>query len=176
MFLNNSKTTESTGGGTPSTPRTSEEGGKTASGVPSIISADLKIIGDLKSSGDLQVDGTVEGDINSRLLIVGPGARIEGSISAETVRISGTVQGEVKAKSVTMDKTAKVIGDVVHGNLTMEAGAFLEGGVRRLESAAANVAPLRPAGTTSGTHGTPGASGGATSETKYGDSQRSSVL
>ncbi len=37
-------------------------------GVPSIISPDLKIIGDLKSSGDIQIDGRIEGDIHSRRL------------------------------------------------------------------------------------------------------------
>lgn len=166
MFLNTSKTT---GGGTSSIPHGGEGSGKAAGGAPSIVSADLKIVGDLKSSGDIQVDGTVEGDIDSRLLIVGPGARIEGSISAETVRISGTVHGEVKAKSVTLDKTAKVTGDIIHGNLTMEAGAYLEGGVRRLESAPGNVAPLRPANAA-------GAGNGSDSANKYGDSQRSSVL
>lgn len=164
MFLKDSKTTSTaptaTGGAEPK---------KSSSGVPSIISSDLKIVGDLKSSGDIQIDGTVEGDINSRLLIVGTGARIEGSISAETVRVSGAVHGEVKAKSVTLDKTAKVVGDVVHENLTMEAGAFLEGGVRRLESGAAkaSISPLRPAAT--GTSGQ-GANGG------YDESARDSAL
>jgi cytoskeletal protein CcmA (bactofilin family) len=167
--MNTSKTTDASSSGTSSTSQAAEPAKKGGpSGVPSIISADLKIVGDLKCSGDVQVDGTVEGDINSRLLIVGSNARIEGSISAETVRISGTVQGEVKAKSVTLDKTAKVTGDVVHENLTMEAGAFLEGGVRRLQAGTANVAPLRPAGAPS--------TGGSESQPRYGDSQRSSVL
>ncbi len=40
-------------------------------GIPSIISPDLKIVGDLKSHGDIQIDCTIEGDINSRLLTVG---------------------------------------------------------------------------------------------------------
>ncbi len=33
------------------------------SDVPSIISADMKVVGNLHSSGDIQIDGTVEGDI-----------------------------------------------------------------------------------------------------------------
>jgi len=116
-------------------------------GVPSIISADLKIVGDLKSSGDIQVDGTVEGDIDSRLLTIGEGATVKGSVTAETVRISGTIVGQVKASAVTLAKTAKVTGDITHGTLTMEAGAFLEGGVRRLEAdtygTGAKVSPFR---------------------------------
>src|SRR3546814_1266085 len=46
-------------------------------GVPSIISADLRITGNLKSDGDIQVDGHVEGDIDSATLTVGEGARSE---------------------------------------------------------------------------------------------------
>ena len=145
MFLKDQKSTESAP--TASAPSAAGSAPKqSGSGVPSIISQDLKIVGDLKCDGDIQVDGTVEGDIDSRLLIVGAGARIEGSIKVETVRVSGAVHGQIKAKSVTLDKTAKVVGDVIHESLTMEAGAFLEGGVRRVEKSdpVASVSPLRP--------------------------------
>ncbi len=150
MFGKDSKTTSTAS--TPSAPKASTAPAKAGSNIPSIISADLKIIGDLKCSGDIQIDGAVEGDIDSRLLIVGTGARIEGSITAETVRVSGTVHGQIKAKTVAMDKTAKVVGDVVHENLTMEAGAFLEGGVRRIEKPdpSASISPLRPTATSNG--------------------------
>lgn len=123
------------------------ESRSTHGGVPSIISADLKIVGDLKSGGDIQIDGIVEGDIDSRMLTVGEGATVKGSIVAETVRVSGNIVGQVKATAVTLAKTAKVTGDITHETLTMEAGAFLEGGVRRLEAGAfganAKVSPFR---------------------------------
>ena len=120
-----------------------------ASGVPSIISPDLKIVGDLKSNGDIQIDGTIVGDINSRLLTVGEQAVVEGCIVADTVRISGTVKGQIKARMVHLDKDARVTGDLTHETLTMEAGALLEGQVRRMEpsstATAAKISPLRPA-------------------------------
>jgi cytoskeletal protein CcmA (bactofilin family) len=106
-----------------------------ASGVPSIISPDLKIIGDLKSTGDVQVDGTVEGDIGSRTLTIGKGGIVQGVIIAETVRIYGSVNGQVNADTVVLANTAKVDGDIAHQSLTMEAGAFVEGHVRRLKAA-----------------------------------------
>src|SRR3546814_15470114 len=62
-------------------------------GVPSIISADLRITGNLKSDGDIQVDGHVEGDIASATLTVGAGAHVTGHISYERVRGCGTVDG-----------------------------------------------------------------------------------
>ena len=125
------------------------EGRAAQMGVPSIISADLKIVGDLKSNGDIQIDGTVEGDIDSRMLTIGEGATVKGAVVAETVRISGNIVGQVKATTVSLTKTAKVTGDVTHETLTMEAGAFLEGGVHRLQGGAigggAKVSPFRTA-------------------------------
>ena len=154
MFTKDSKSsatpaTSATANGGDNGPAGFNGGGTKASGVPSIISPDLKIIGDLKSGGDIQIDGTVDGDINSRLLTIGEQAVVEGCIVADTVRISGTVKGQIKARIVHLDKLARVIGDVTHETLTMEAGASLEGQVKRLEPArtatAAKVAPMRPA-------------------------------
>ena len=105
------------------------------SGVPSIISADLKITGNLRSDGDIQVDGFVEGDIDSSTLTVGEGAQVKGHISCDAVRICGTIDGAVKAKSVVMAKSARVIGDIIHDSLAIEAGAFIEGNIKRLEGA-----------------------------------------
>ncbi|MFQ5773327.1 MAG: polymer-forming cytoskeletal protein [Kiloniellaceae bacterium] len=101
--------------------------------TPSIISGDLKIVGDLKSSGDLQIDGTVEGDIASRQLTVGEGAMVQGAIVAESVRIYGTVCGEIEADSVLLAKTARIEGNIAHRDISMEAGASVNGRLSRLE-------------------------------------------
>ena len=106
------------------------------SSVPSIISADLRITGDLVCSGDVQVDGWVEGDIQSRNIVVGEGATVHGALQAETVRICGLVKGQVKADSVVLEKTARVTGDVLHKSLAIEQGASLEGMCKRLEAPA----------------------------------------
>jgi cytoskeletal protein CcmA (bactofilin family) len=106
------------------------------SSVPSIISADLRISGDLVCSGDVQVDGWVDGDIQSRNIVIGEGATVHGSLQAETVRICGVVKGEIRADSVVLEKSAKVTGDVLHKSLAIEQGAFLEGMCKRLEAPA----------------------------------------
>jgi cytoskeletal protein CcmA (bactofilin family) len=100
--------------------------------VPSIISASLRIVGNLVSDGDVQVDGTIEGDVTSRSLTVSENASITGQVEAETVRIHGTIRGQIKATNVAMGQTAKVVGDVVHANLVIESGAFIEGHCKRL--------------------------------------------
>ena len=106
---------------------------------PSIISADLKIVGDLSCEGEIQVDGSIDGDIRTQSLLVGETAQIKGEIVAETVNIHGNVNGQIKSRYVNLAKTAHVVGDILHENLTIETGAFLEGHCNRMvEKSAAN--------------------------------------
>ena len=115
---------------------------------PSIISAELTLTGNLASTGEIHIDGKVDGDITSYALTVGEKGVVTGSITADSIRICGVTKGEIKGKNVVLTKTAEVNGDVVHETLTIEAGAFLDGNVRRAESAAANtsskVSVLKP--------------------------------
>jgi len=103
-------------------------------GIPSIISADLRITGDLVCSGDVQIDGWVEGDIQSRNITIGEGATVQGGLQAESVRICGLVNGEVRADMVVLEKTARVTGDILHKSLAIEQGAYLEGMCRRTDT------------------------------------------
>lgn len=103
--------------------------------VPSIISADLKIVGDLQSAGEVQVDGEISGDINAKVLLVGESATIKGEILADTVRVHGHVNGQIKAKFVNLAKSAHVIGDILHENLSIQEGAFLEGHITHMSEA-----------------------------------------
>src|SRR5262249_31740714 len=98
MFSKGNKSTQTTNGAD----TTARPGLK--SSVPSIISADLRINGDLICSGDVQVDGWVEGDIQSRNIVIGEGATVQGGLQAETVRVCGVVNGQIKADSVVLEK------------------------------------------------------------------------
>ncbi|WP_119304043.1 bactofilin family protein [Dongia deserti] len=113
---------------------TSDSARSAKTSVPSIISSDLRINGDLVCSGDVQVDGWVEGDIQSRNIVIGEAATVHGALQAETVRICGLVKGAIKADSVVLEKTAKVTGDILHKTLTIEEGAQLEGMCKRLDA------------------------------------------
>ncbi len=104
-----------------------------AGAAPSIISADLQIVGDLTSTGDLQVDGAVQGDIRSIALTIGESAQVRGGVMAESVRVCGSVIGQIEARRVELTKTARVTGDILHELLAIESGAYLEGNCRRLD-------------------------------------------
>lgn len=100
--------------------------------VPSIISSDLTITGDLVSGGEIQIDGTVEGDISCKALIIGVQGTVTGEIEAESVRLHGQVNGQLRAKTVYLAATARMVGDITHESLAIEPGAFMEGHCRRM--------------------------------------------
>ena len=100
---------------------------------PSIISANLRIIGDLNTDGDVQIDGIVDGDVRGRLLTIGTKAVINGSIAADTVKIAGAVNGEVTARVVQLSGTAHVVGNINHQSLLIHAGAYVQGLCRHIE-------------------------------------------
>mgnify|MGYP001168932271 CR=1 FL=1 len=100
----------------------------------SIISANLRISGNVVTDGVIQLDGIVDGDVVCDDLTLGESAVINGSIQGSSVRISGTVNGEIAARSVEITRTAKVTGDISHTSLMIEAGAFVQGLCRYVET------------------------------------------
>jgi cytoskeletal protein CcmA (bactofilin family) len=101
--------------------------------VPSIVGPDMTIRGDLHSDGDLHVEGTVQGDIRVKHLVVGKDAVVRGDVEAQTVRIAGSVAGALRAREVILTATARMQGDVFHEIMSIEPGAMLEGHCRRLD-------------------------------------------
>ncbi len=98
---------------------------------PSVLSADLTIVGNLRTTGDIQVEGVVEGDIRAHLLTVGESATIKGEIVADDIVVNGRVIGRVRGLKVRLTSTARVEGDIIHKTIAIESGAHFEGSVQR---------------------------------------------
>ncbi len=113
--------------------------------APSIISANLHVVGDLNTDGEIQVDGSVNGDVSVRALTIGANAVINGEVEAENVIVRGTVNGRIKAQTVELAKSAKVNGDIWHESLAVEAGAFLDGHCKRIGESASSTEADQPA-------------------------------
>lgn len=105
-------------------------------GMPSIVSVGLKVIGNMVSDGDIQIEGTVEGDVKSRMLTIGESGIVNGSVIADEVAISGTVSGHIKARSISLTRSARVTGDLIHETVSVEAGAQVEGKFKRMATGA----------------------------------------
>ncbi|SLN49222.1 bactofilin family protein [Oceanibacterium hippocampi] len=108
----------------------------TSNAPPSIISANLKVLGNLETDGELHVDGEVDGDIAARKLTIGQTACVRGEVRADDVTIHGEVRGCVRAGRVALTKTARITGDIHHESLAIEAGATLDGHCRNSQKAA----------------------------------------
>jgi len=96
-------------------------------GPPSIIAADLHIVGNIVGDGELHVDGRVNGNIRCESLTIGETGQVEGKITTTTLRLLGTITGTVRARTVSLMKTARLIGDVAQEKIEVEAGAHVDG-------------------------------------------------
>lgn len=102
--------------------------------MKSVLSADMEIAGDVRSQGEIEVNGVVDGDITCQALTIGKEAKIHGTVIAESVQVMGTLDGHIRAETVSLLGSAHVTGEILHGSLSVEAGAFIEGSAKRIGS------------------------------------------
>lgn len=100
--------------------------------VTSVLGQGVIWRGNLTGSGGVRIEGSFEGEIALRgLLVVGQKGRVTcPHLRANTVIIAGAVQGNVTAEKVEIRSTGRVWGDVVTAAFATEEGAFLRGQIR----------------------------------------------
>lgn len=111
---------------------------------PSIISADVKMVGSITSQGDLDINGQVEGDVRASALTIGETGAVKGEVVAESVIVRGTVEGRIRGRKVQLCTGAKVRGDIFHASLAIEPNAIFEGAVKHAQDPMADQ-PAQPA-------------------------------
>jgi cytoskeletal protein CcmA (bactofilin family) len=105
-------------------------------GALSFIGGEVVINGNVSGQGDLHLDGTVEGDVGCKTLILGGTGRIKGNINAERATIAGAVEGTVSATTLTVEKSARISGDLSYQSLSIEPGAQVDGRLSQRSSGA----------------------------------------
>jgi len=103
--------------------------------VTSILGPGINWQGNLRGSGGVRIEGTFEGDIAIRgLVVVGESGRITcETIKTNTLIVAGSLRGNVIAEKLEIRSTGRVWGDVVTTSFSTEEGAFLRGQVRMEE-------------------------------------------
>ncbi len=101
--------------------------------IPSVISADMNVLGNIVSEGILDIDGRIEGNVRCHTVSVRPNGRVRGDVTADFVMVHGEVHGLVKARSVMLYATARVHGTIMHESLVIEDGAFVDGKLKRTD-------------------------------------------
>jgi cytoskeletal protein CcmA (bactofilin family) len=92
-----------------------------------VIGQGFKIMGSVTAEGLVQVNGQIEGELNCTSLIISPGAKIIGAVTAEQVEVDGTVEGPIQGGDVVLKSNAHVVGDIHHQSLSISKGAYFEG-------------------------------------------------
>ena len=101
--------------------------------TPTVIAADLNVLGNIIGDGVLDIDGKIDGNVRCHTASIRPNGRVNGDIMAEIVHVYGTVEGVIKAKTVMLYGSAKVVGTIMHESLSIEDGAFVDGKFKRTD-------------------------------------------
>src|SRR5512146_1930877 len=103
--------------------------------VTSVLGPGINWQGNLRGTGGVRIEGTFEGEISLRgLVVVGETGRVTcETMRANTVIVAGAVRGNVMAEKLEIRSTGRVWGDVTVVAFATEEGAFLRGQVRMEE-------------------------------------------
>lgn len=103
--------------------------------VTSVLGPGINWKGDLRGSGGVRIEGSFEGEINIRgLVVIGETGRVScDMMQANSVIVAGAVKGNITAEKLEIRSTGRVWGDVTTVAFSTEEGAFLRGQVRMEE-------------------------------------------
>jgi cytoskeletal protein CcmA (bactofilin family) len=103
--------------------------------VTSVLGPGINWKGDLRGSGGVRIEGSFEGEISIRgLVVIGETGRVScEQMQANSVIVAGAVKGNITAEKLEIRSTGRVWGDVTTVAFSTEEGAFLRGQVRMEE-------------------------------------------
>jgi cytoskeletal protein CcmA (bactofilin family) len=97
----------------------------------SVISGEITITGKIDGAGSVRLLGRFDGDVHIQGdLTIDAGAKLTGSVRANSVAIGGEVEGNIEsAESVEILSTGILNGDLKAGTLTVASGSRMRGRV-----------------------------------------------
>ena len=95
----------------------------------SVIASDITIEGKIDGTGHIRLAGRFKGDVNIQGdLTIEPGAKLTGSVKANSVVIGGEIEGNIEsAQRVELLESGVLNGDLKAGTLTVAAGSRMRG-------------------------------------------------
>lgn len=127
-----------------STTSSSSHSSNSKRGMFSVIGPDISINGNIAATADLHIDGAVDGNVTCGTLVQGTESRITGSVHADAARLSGTIEGTVCVRQLTIERAARISGDVEYDTITIESGASLDGRLKRISPNAVRPTSFTP--------------------------------
>lgn len=98
----------------------------------SVLAPDLEVSGNLITTGDLVIQSRILGNISAKGLFLHESASVSGDVEAKRLVVSGRVEGNVVASEIALTASGRVTGSLHYDKLTVEAGATIEGDLKRV--------------------------------------------
>jgi len=93
-----------------------------------IIGEGANINGIIKENNEISIQGTVEGDIECKNLMVGKSGILKGKIKTDSLSVEGNVEGELIVKGLLKLMTSGTVsGKISYGSLQINEGGKLMG-------------------------------------------------
>jgi cytoskeletal protein CcmA (bactofilin family) len=105
---------------------------QTVERITSVLGVGVIWQGSIAGSGGVRVEGTFEGQIALKgLLVVGETGKVTcENIRAANVIVAGAVKGNITAQKVEIRASGRVWGNIITTAFATEEGAFLRGQIR----------------------------------------------
>ena len=93
-----------------------------------IIGEGANINGTIKENNEISIQGTVEGDVECKDLMVGKSGILKGKIKTDSLSVEGNVEGELTVKGLLkLMANGTVSGKISYGSLQIHEGGKLMG-------------------------------------------------
>ena len=100
------------------------------------IGEGVTVKGSINVPDVIVVEGTIEGDVSARAVRIGTTGAIKGNVVASEADVHGSLSEKAEVKNFLLVRaTGRIEGSVTCGDVQVERGAVLAGGVFSLQSA-----------------------------------------
>ena len=89
--------------------------------------------GSINAPNQAIISGSVEGDLIAKDVLIGASGVVTGTTEADFIDVKGELNESITSKNVLIVRnTGKVTGDVTYGEIEIERGGKIKGGMKQV--------------------------------------------
>ena len=92
----------------------------------SLVSTGAIIQGDITSPGTVHINGSLQGNVCARKMVIGRTGSLTGNCRAQDVAIAGEMSGELLCGELRIFETGRLDGTINCGRMSVSAGARID--------------------------------------------------